>query len=117
MNSNGIITFSFINGDNFPPRPLPFSGFGFIAPYWFNASLFVDENDKGSGSGFLFEDDTENNASTVYYRSTTNSFLLKRASTEIRRVYPNAERFSATSLFIATWDIAEWDYYSNMVMN
>ena len=115
MNPNGIITFSFINADNFPPRPLPFSGFGFIAPYWFNASLFVDENDRGSG--FLFEDDTKNVTSTVYYRSTINSFLLTRASTEIRRVYPNAGRFSATSLFIATWNIVERDHHSNMVMN
>jgi len=112
MNTNGVITFSFINNANFPPRPLPFSGFGFIAPYWFNASLFVNENNNTNNSSFFGNNDT----SSVYYRHTTDSFLLKRASTEIRRVYPNAREFSPTSLFIATWDIVEQDFHLNMVM-
>ena len=113
MNPNGIITFSFVNAEFFPPRPLPFSGVNFIAPYWFNASLFAEQTDNGNGSSSFF--DAENNTSIVYYRHTTDSILLTRASTEIRRAFPSAREFSPTSLFIATWDIVEQDFHQDMV--
>jgi len=116
MNSNGIITFSFVNAEFFPPRPLPFSGVSFIAPYWFNVSLFAEQTDNDNGSSsFFLSDDTENDTSIVYYRHTTDSILLARASTEIRRVFPSAREFSPTSLFIATWDIVEQDFHQDMV--
>lgn len=72
-------------------------GLDFVAPYWFqyNEGLFV--NNSGNS-------DTDN-ASSVYYRESNNSFLLTRATREIRRAFHNATEFIATHLFIVTWII------------
>ena len=72
------------------PKPLPISEFGFIAPYWADVDL------RGSGD--------------VYYRQTTDPILLARACNEIQRAYPSSQ--SVTNLLIVTWSIVGY-YNSN----
>lgn len=55
-----------------------------LVPYW------ADSDTRPAGGG------------TVYYRETTNSTLLDRASMEIQNAFTLS--FSPTHLFIATWD-------------
>ena len=69
-------------------------GSAIIAPFWANVDT--------TGTG------------TVYYRETTSSALLTRATTEIRSVFPNG--FTATNLFIATWDhVGYYSRHTNLV--
>ena len=69
------------------------SGVNILVPYW------ADADTRPAGGG------------TVYYRETTNTALLDRASTEIQNAF--GLNFSATYLFIATWDAI--GYYSNHI--
>jgi len=46
----------------------------------------------------------------VFYRQTTDSSLLARATSEIRAAIPRALNMTITSLLIATW--CEVGYYS-----
>ena len=72
------------------PKPFPVQKLDFVAPYWFDESLFLNKT---------------GNASAIYYRETNHSFLLTRATREIRKAFSND--FSATHLFIVTWVIAD----------
>jgi len=63
---------------------LPIVGERFIAPYW------ADVDTSGTGR--------------IYYRQTTNSTLLARATNEIQRAFPMSQNVNITSLLIVTWD-------------
>ena len=63
---------------------MPINGSKFIAAYWGDVDL------RGIGE--------------VYYRQTTNSSLLARATNEIQTAFPNHLNVNVTNLFIATWD-------------
>ena len=62
----------------------------FIAPYW------GDVDTRGTGE--------------IYYRETTNSTLLTKATSEIQTAFPMNQNVNITNLFIATWDAV--GYYS-----
>ena len=97
---NGIITFQ---PPHFPlstatPKPLPIQGLDFVAPYWFDDDLFLNSGNASNKTG---------NTSTVYYRETNDSFLITRATREIRKIFTNAKVFTSTHLFIVTWIIVD----------
>ena len=89
VNDNGVISF------NSPynirtPRLLPLSGTDqIIAPYW------ADVDTRGTGD--------------IFYRQSTDSSLLARASREIQSAFPSSQNVTITNLLIATWD--EVGYY------
>jgi len=69
----------------FTPPPFPSGGnTRLIAPYW------TDIDTRNGGD--------------IWYRESTNNTLLQRVSQEIRRVFPEKNKFHASWLFIATWD-------------
>lgn len=88
MNTNGVISFEIPFTDpSTDPFPLPASrDDSLIAPFW------ADVNTQNGGD--------------VWYHQSTNSTLLNRASIEIRNAFPPqaSAGFTATNLFIATWD-------------
>ncbi|XP_021335883.2 uncharacterized protein si:dkey-32n7.7 isoform X2 [Danio rerio] len=83
VNNNGDLTFDKplhqYNPDNFPA----YSTRDIIAPLW------TDINNGMEG--------------TISYRQVTNGDILNRASKDINRYFPNLN-FSASWVFIATWD-------------
>ncbi|KAJ8300970.1 hypothetical protein KUTeg_022489 [Tegillarca granosa] len=89
VNNNGIITFDSklqeYKPQSFPPatesenRPI-------IAPFW--ADVDIQRIPNGS----------------VYYRQTINATLLKRASEEIRNYFISQRLFTATWMFVVTWE-------------
>ncbi|XP_077984839.1 sushi domain-containing protein 2-like [Glandiceps talaboti] len=88
VNTNGVISF-LRNIWEFTPEPFPLhvDTYGrLVAPYWAD----VDTTNGGE----------------VYYREITNpdDILLKRASIDIRRIFPRHYSFTASWILIATWD-------------
>ena len=86
INTNGAISFQ-TAVSQYTPDPFPLNGSrALIAPFW------ADVDTTGTGD--------------VWYHKSTNTTLLNRASTEIRNAFPAqaAAGFTATNLFIATWD-------------
>ena len=57
-----------------------------LSPYW------GDVDTRTSDGGF------------VYYRNTTDSILLTKATSQVRTLFPAFSNFTPTFLFIATWD-------------
>jgi len=55
-----------------------------VAPFW------ADVDTRGTGN--------------VWYRESINPDLLDRANREIARVFPAQIPFTASDLFIATWE-------------
>ncbi|XP_050979932.1 alpha-tectorin-like [Labeo rohita] len=83
VNNKGYLTF---NGPFYQSYPNYFPAYStrdIIAPLWTN----IDITNRG----------------TVSYRQVTDSRLLNRASEDIKQYYPNLN-FSASWVFIATWD-------------
>ena len=71
----------------FTPPPFPLGGYTrLIAPYW--TDIDIDTRNGGD----------------IWYRESTNNTLLQRVSQEIRRAFPEKNKFHASWLFIATWD-------------
>ena len=70
--------------NGYTPWLLPTRGYRFITPYW------ADVDTRGTGE--------------IYYRQTTSSGLLARATNEIRTAFPVSQNVNITNLFIATWD-------------
>ena len=68
------------NQNSFPLR----DGRKFVAPFWAD----VDTT----------------NAGDVWYRETTSQDLLTKANMQIMQAFPLQIPFTATHLFIATWD-------------
>ena len=84
VNANGIISFN----DPFTsviPSPFPLSSDAeLIAPYWAHADI--------------------TSAGTVFYRETNDTDVLTRASDDVRSFFINFPSFSATTVFISTWE-------------
>jgi len=54
-------------------------------------------------SPFWGDVDTRNGG-VVSYRESTDTALLQRATADVRRAFLDHEKFTATWIFIATWD-------------
>ena len=63
-----------------------------IAPYW------ADVDTKGTGR--------------IFYRQSSDPNLIAKATSEIRRGFPNSQNVTVTNLLIATWDAVGY-YYRN----
>jgi len=84
VSANGVISFN----DPFTsviPSPFPLSSdTELIAPYWAHSDI--------------------TSAGTVFYRETNDSDVLFRASNDVNLFFPDVSNFSATTVFIATWE-------------
>jgi hypothetical protein len=99
INNNGPISFDGIM-TAITPQPFPVSGSPpFLAAYWGGV-------DNGAFS-----------VGAVYYRATTNTALLNRASAHITAQFTQAGRtFQATRLFIATWErVGYYEEHTDLV--
>ncbi|XP_075183389.1 alpha-tectorin [Anomaloglossus baeobatrachus] len=84
VNNNGVISFNVLVSQ-FTPEAFPLAdGRAFIAPFWAD----VHNGIRGE----------------IYYRETTDPIILKKASKEIRKHFRNLAFFSATWVFLVTWD-------------
>ncbi|KAJ6610750.1 hypothetical protein lerEdw1_015226 [Lerista edwardsae] len=83
VNNNGVVSFG-QPVSQFTPDPFPLTdGRAFVAPFW------ADVDNRITGE--------------VYYRQTRDKQLLQRATADINACFPG-ERFTATWVFVATWD-------------
>ncbi|XP_063799566.1 alpha-tectorin [Pseudophryne corroboree] len=83
VNNNGVISFNVLVSQ-FTPEAFPLSdGRAFIAPFWAD----VHNGIRGE----------------IYYRETTDRAILKRATKEIRKHFRTLS-FTATWVFLVTWD-------------
>ena len=84
VNTNGVI--SFLGAvSQYTPAPFPLGdNRRLISPFWGD----VDTRNGG----------------TVLYRESIDPVLLDRATKDVRRAFLNHQRFSASWIFIATWD-------------
>ena len=83
VNTNGVLSFDQPFHDP-RPQPFPFNSIKKISPFWAN----IDTSRNGR----------------IYYRSTTDVTLLRRAQFRLQDIFPSAGSFSPRYLFIATWD-------------
>lgn len=84
VNTNGVISFLVAVGQ-YTPAPFPLGdNRRLISPFWGD----VDTSNGG----------------TVLYRESIDPVLLNRATKDVRRAFLNHQRFSASWIFIATWD-------------
>ena len=90
MNTNGIVSLTAPNTAH-TPEAFPLSENQIIAPYWSDVDI------RGIGQ--------------IFYRQTTNSTLLVRATNEIRAAFPTSQNVNVTNLLIVTWDAV--GYYNN----
>ncbi|XP_069497528.1 IgGFc-binding protein-like [Ambystoma mexicanum] len=97
VNTNGVLSFG-VAVSQYTSDPFPLSdGRAFVAPFW------ADVDTRISGN--------------VFYRETNNKALLLQASADIQR-YFSIPSFSASWLFIATWDkVAYYKSISTKVVN
>ena len=80
---NGVLSFK--EKFNEPhPKPFPYKSLALISPYWGNY-------------------DTSRNGD-IYYRSTKDSTLLKKAQYHLQSILTSARDFSPSYLVIVTWD-------------
>ena len=84
VNTNGVI--SFLGAvSQYTPAPFPLrDNRRLITPFW-------DDMDTRNGG-------------TVLYRESIDPVLLDRATKDVRRAFLKHQRFSASWIFIATWD-------------
>ncbi|CAH2319465.1 alpha-tectorin [Pelobates cultripes] len=84
VNNNGVISFNVLVSQ-FTPEAFPLAdGRAFMAPFWAD----VHNGIRGE----------------IYYRETTDQAILKKISKEIRKHFKNVPSFSATWVFVVTWD-------------
>ena len=84
MNTNGVVSF-LVAVSQFTPDPFPLGDQRrLISPFWGD----VDTRKGG----------------TVSYRESTDTLLLQRATADIRRAFVIHQKFTATWIFIVTWD-------------
>uniref|UniRef100_A0A672P1U9 Tectorin alpha n=1 Tax=Sinocyclocheilus grahami TaxID=75366 RepID=A0A672P1U9_SINGR len=84
VNNNGVISFN-IQVSQFTPEAFPLSDSrSFIAPLWAD----VHNGIRGD----------------VYYRETTDPEILERVTQDVRKYLKNMVSFTATWVFIATWN-------------
>ena len=92
ISDNGVVSFN-NTFSLYTPRSLPLNGTNkIIAPYW------ADVDITGTGN--------------IYYRQTTDSSLLARATSEIRAAFSMSQNFMAKHLLIVTWNAVGY-YYRN----
>ncbi|XP_052091067.1 protein mesh-like isoform X1 [Mytilus californianus] len=83
VNTNGVISF-LGTMSSYTPTPFPLgSSRRLVAPYW------ADMDTRNGGD--------------IWYRETTNSTLLQKASVEIQTIFPRQYNFKASWMFIGTW--------------
>ena len=82
LNNNGDISFNY-PFEEYVPEPFPIST-PLIAPFW--SDLYT---------GYY---------GAVWYRVTTNNEIIQRVRDEVSNAFPELTTFSATEVFIATWD-------------
>jgi len=96
IGSNGLISFANQNDvpfNSLDPRPFPIENTTFVAPLW------MDYDNRQS---------LANGANSIYYRSTTDSTTLTRATEDIRRAFGLSD-FNAEHVTIATWfKVGKW---------
>lgn len=87
VNTNGVISF-LGTMSTYTPSAFPLASHKrLIAPYW-------TDIDTGNGGD-------------IWYRETTNTTILQKASDDIHSVFPEQFNFQASWMFIATWsDVA-----------
>ncbi|XP_032905509.1 alpha-tectorin [Amblyraja radiata] len=84
VNNNGVLSFN-VQVSQFTPEVFPLSdGRSFIAPFWAD----VHNGIKGN----------------VYYRESVEQSILQRVTKDIRKNFKDQASFSATWVFIATWE-------------
>ncbi|NXG08040.1 TECTA protein, partial [Sakesphorus luctuosus] len=84
VNNNGVISFNTLVSQ-FTPEVFPLAdGRAFVAPFWAD----VHNGIRGD----------------VYYRESTDPALLRRASKDIHKYFKDMASFSATWVFIVTWE-------------
>ncbi|XP_073244634.1 uncharacterized protein [Porites lutea] len=84
VNTNGVVSF-LVAVSQFTPDPFPLGDQRrLISPFWGD----VDTRKGG----------------TVSYRESTDTLLLQRATADIRRAFVIHQKFTATWIFIVTWD-------------
>ena len=84
VNTNGVVSF-LVEVSQYTPLPFPLGDERrLISPFWGD----VDSRNGG----------------TVSYRESTDPVLLQRATKDVRRAFLAHQKFSATWIFIATWD-------------
>ena len=84
VNTNGVISF-LVAVSQYTPAPFPLGdNRRLISPFWGD----VDTRKGG----------------TVLYRESIDPVLLDRATKDVRRAFLNHQRFSASWIFIVTWD-------------
>ena len=89
VNSNGFLTFD-SGWARYSPYRFPGAGRNIVSPFW------TDLDNRYSG--------------TISYREHTSGGVLQQASTDINQYFPGIG-FSASWVFVATWDRVE--YYSS----
>ncbi|XP_028597597.2 alpha-tectorin-like, partial [Podarcis muralis] len=83
VNNNGVVSFS-VPVPEYTPKAIPMvDGKAFVAPYWADANIILGGH--------------------VYYRQTQKPELLRNVTRDINNYFPEIS-FTATWLFIATWD-------------
>ncbi|XP_024607712.1 alpha-tectorin isoform X8 [Neophocaena asiaeorientalis asiaeorientalis] len=84
VNNNGVVSFNVLVSQ-FTPESFPLAdGRAFIAPFWAD----VHNGIRGE----------------IYYRETMDPVILKRATKDIRKYFKDMATFSATWVFIVTWE-------------
>ncbi|XP_074631718.1 sushi domain-containing protein 2-like [Acropora palmata] len=84
VNTNGVVSF-LVQVSQYTPNPFPLGdGRRLIAPFWAD----VDTTNGGN----------------VSYRESTDIVLLQRATGDVRRAFIAQHKFTATWIFIATWE-------------
>lgn len=83
MNNNGIISF-LKEVSQFTPVAFPIAKDRCVV-----AAFWADVDNRRAGD--------------VYYREATDPAVLRRATEDVRRSFPELPDFSATWVFIATW--------------
>lgn len=83
MNNNGIISF-LKEVSQFTPVAFPIAKDRCVV-----AAFWADVDNRRAGD--------------VYYREATDPAVLRRATEDIRRYFPELPDFSATWVFVATW--------------
>ncbi|KAI2563282.1 TBCEL-TECTA readthrough, partial [Homo sapiens] len=84
VNNNGVVSFNVLVSQ-FTPESFPLTdGRAFVAPFWAD----VHNGIRGE----------------IYYRETMEPAILKRATKDIRKYFKDMATFSATWVFIVTWE-------------
>lgn len=96
INNNGYLTFDWPWYSYIPYQFPGYGGEDVIAPFW------TDIDNRGNG--------------VISYRQYTSGSVLTEATQDINQYFPDLS-FSATCVFVATWDRVAYYPYSGTVRN